>query len=186
MGKISLMGILMTLVVIWFCFNIVNVSAENHKMMLKEKVTSLQFYMHDVVYGENATAVQVAPQAPMNYSSGASFFGPLYVIDDPLTETPDPRSRILGRAQGMYCMSSLGEFSLLMALTYSIDTGKFKGSSLSIVGKNMVLRDQRELPVVGGSGHFRMARGYAFAHTHSIQGPNAVIGYNVTIFHYGP
>ncbi|KAH9331319.1 hypothetical protein KI387_003427, partial [Taxus chinensis] len=188
MGRNCGMGILMALL-ICFCFTIVDVnggSGYHDKWQLKEKVTHLEFYMHDIVLGKNATAVQVAPQKPVNISAEASYFGPVYVIDDPLTETPHPKSRVLGRAQGLYAMSSQGEISLLMALTYSIDSGKYKGSSLSVVGKNMVLRDQREFPIVGGSGHFRMARGYAFAHTISLKGPDAVIGYNVTVFHYGP
>eukprot|EP01018_Ginkgo_biloba_P024416 Gb_12517 [translate_table: standard] len=159
----------------------------HHHHLGKEKVTHLQFYMHDIVLGRNATAVRVAPDKPIGFSASAtvgSLFGSVYVIDDPLTETPDPNSRLVGRAQGMYAISSQGEVSLLMALTYAIESGKFKGSSLSIVGKNMVFREQREMPIVGGSGHFRMARGYAFAQTHSSQGPDAIIGYNVTVFHY--
>ncbi|GLJ18218.1 hypothetical protein SUGI_0322280 [Cryptomeria japonica] len=178
--------LILRMLIICFCFNSLNANAGYHtKFMLKEKVTHLEFYMHDTPMGKNVTAVQVAPEKPLNFSAGSSFFGPVYVIDDALTKSPHPNSRLLGRAQGMYVMSSMGEVSLLMALTYSIDSGRYKGSSLSVVGKNMVLREQRELPIVGGSGHFRMARGYAFAHTISVQGPNAVIGYNVTVFHYG-
>eukprot|EP01018_Ginkgo_biloba_P024415 Gb_12515 [translate_table: standard] len=156
----------------------------HHHHMGKEKVTHLQFYMHDIVLGKNATVIQVAPGNSTASAMEGSLFGSVFVIDDPLTETPDPNSRLVGRAQGLYAISSQGEFSLLMALTYAMESGKFKGSTLSVVGKNMVLRKQREMPIVGGSGQFRLARGYAFAQTYSIQGPDAIIGYNVTVFHY--
>eukprot|EP01018_Ginkgo_biloba_P024159 Gb_27541 [translate_table: standard] len=159
----------------------------HHHHMGKEKVTHLQFYMHDIVLGKNATAVKVAPGNSSDFSASAvegSLFGSVFVIDDPLSETPDRNSKLVGRAQGLYALSSQGEVSLLMALTYSMESGKFKGSTLSVVGKNMVFQKQREMPIVGGSGRFRMARGYAFAQTHSSQGPDAIIGYNVTVFHY--
>ncbi|GLJ18216.1 hypothetical protein SUGI_0322260 [Cryptomeria japonica] len=174
---------LLTALAVCFCFTVVNVNGGHIK--LKEKVTHLEFYMHDIVIGKNVTAVQVVPEKPVNFSSGVPAFGSVFVMDDPLTETAERESRVVGRAQGLYSLASQGEFSLFMALTYSMETGKYKGSSISVVGKNMILNGQREFPIVGGSGHFRMARGYAFAHTYSIDGPNAVIGYNVTVFHYG-
>ncbi|XP_057848762.2 dirigent protein 23 [Cryptomeria japonica] len=179
MGKTLAVLILLLMI----CHENANAEHGNHDN-LKQVVTQLQFYMHDVVLGKNATAVQVAPQNPVNSSAGVPSFGPVYVIDDPLTETPHPKSKLVGRAQGLYAMSSKGELGLLMALTYSWERGKYKDSSISVVGKNMVLRKQRELPIVGGTGVFRMARGYAFAHTFSSNGPDAIIGYNVTIFHY--
>lgn len=97
---------------------------------MKPKFSNLQFYMHDIVGGPNATAMRVAPSQPLNFSGTnliASMFGSIYVIDDPLTATPDPKSKLLGRAQGIYAMSSLGdEFSLLMTLTYSFIRGPYK------------------------------------------------------------
>lgn len=44
----------------------------------------------------------------------------------------------------------------------------------------------REMPVVGGSGLFRFARGYAQAKTHSIdfKTGNAVVEYDVFVLHY--
>lgn len=155
---------------------------------MKPKFSNLQFYMHDIVGGPNATAMRVAPSQPLNFSGTnliASMFGSIYVIDDPLTATPDPKSKLLGRAQGIYAMSSLGdEFSLLMTLTYSFIRGPYKHSSISVVGRNMLMRNVREMPIVGGTGVFRLARGYCLAHTHSISGLDAVVRYNVTVLHY--
>ncbi|KAJ8629955.1 hypothetical protein MRB53_023278 [Persea americana] len=112
-------------------------------------------------------------------------FGSIYVIDDPLTATSDPKSTVLGRAQGIYAMTSLGdEFSLLMTLTYSFISGPYNGSSISVVGRNPVMRDVREMPIIGGTGVFQLARGYCLADTHSSDGADAVIWYNVTVLHY--
>ncbi|XP_068638615.1 dirigent protein 1-like [Aristolochia californica] len=152
------------------------------------KSTNLQFYMHDVVDGPNATVARVAPSQPLNFSASdpiAASFGSLYVIDDPLTVSPERSSELVGRAQGMYAMASLGnEFSLSMMLTYSFVSGPYNGSSFSVLGRNPVLREVREMPIVGGTGIFRLGRGFCLAQTHSSVGFDAVIRYNVTVLHY--
>jgi len=53
-------------------------------------------------------------------------------------------------------------------------------------GRNMVLSAVREMPIVGGSGAFRFARGYAQAKTYSfdVQTGDAAVEYNVYVLHY--
>ncbi|PSR89101.1 Dirigent protein [Actinidia chinensis var. chinensis] len=152
----------------------------------KPKFTHVEFYMHDIVGGPNPTAVRVAGRS--NFSSPdpiAAMFGSIFVIDNPLTASPDLNSTLTGRAQGIYAMSSQhNEFSLLMTLTYNFVSGPYNGSSFSIVGQNPVMREVREMPIIGGTGMFRLARGYALAKTYSMNQMDAVIGYNVTLIHY--
>ncbi|GLJ10840.1 hypothetical protein SUGI_0136330 [Cryptomeria japonica] len=62
----------------------------------KQKVTHLQFYMHDVVLGKNAIAVQGVPQNPVNTSARVPFYGSVYVIDEPLTEILHHKLMLLG------------------------------------------------------------------------------------------
>ena len=71
-----------------------------------------------------------------------------------------------------------------MTLTYGFISGPYNGSSFSVVGRNPVMNEVREMPIVGGTGIFRLARGYCFARTYSMYQMDAVIGYNVTILHY--
>ncbi|CAI0445163.1 unnamed protein product [Linum tenue] len=143
-----------------------------------DTVTNLQFYFHDIVSGSNPTAVQVASAA-----GSGSGFGSITMADDALTETADPNSKLIGRAQGIYAQASQTGLALLMALSYSFTDGPYSGSSLSIMGRNAVMTQGRELPVLGGTGLFRMARGYAVLQTTSgnAQG-DAVVFYNVTVF----
>ncbi|GLJ04898.1 hypothetical protein SUGI_0005960 [Cryptomeria japonica] len=130
------------------------------------------------------TAVQVASAPTTNTS--ATFFVGVVVIDDLLTEGPEPTSKLVGRAQGLYAAASQEELQLLMAVTYVFQSGKFNGSTLSVVGNNAVFNKVREMPIVGGSGKFRLARGYALAQTHSfdLKSGNAIVHYNVTVHHY--
>lgn len=151
------------------------------------KLTRIQFYMHDIVGGTNATTIRVVGRLS-NYTGSdptTSTFGAVSVMDNPLTTTPDKNSALMGYTQGMYTMASQqDEFGLLMTMTYSITSGRFKGSSLSVVSQNLVLNEVREMPVVEGTGVFRLARGYCLARTYSMDQLDTMIGYNVTLLHY--
>ncbi|XP_024038135.1 dirigent protein 22-like [Citrus clementina] len=150
----------------------------------KEKLSHLHFYFHDIVSGKNPTAVRVAQAAMTNHSP--TLFGVVVMIDDPLTMEPEPSSRLVGRAQGIYASASQNETGLLMAMNFSFMEGKYNGSTLSVLGRNAVLSTVREMPIVGGSGLFRFARGYAQAKTHAFDPKtgDAVVEYNVYVFHY--
>ncbi|KAM6547875.1 hypothetical protein CsatB_019551 [Cannabis sativa] len=150
----------------------------------KEQLTHLHFYFHDIVSGPNPTALQVASAKTSNTSSTG--FGVVVVIDDPLTEGPEPNSKVVGRAQGIYASASQSDVGLLMVLNYVFTEGKFNGSTLSILGRNAVFSAVREMPIVGGTGLFRFARGYAQAKTHTfnLTSGDAVVEYNVYVLHY--
>ncbi|GLJ47922.1 hypothetical protein SUGI_1011790 [Cryptomeria japonica] len=150
----------------------------------KEKISKLQFYFHERVSGQNVTAVEVA-RAPSTNTS-RTYFGSVVVIDDHLTEGPDPTSKLLGRAQGLYALSSQEDLQLVMAVTYVFQCGKLNGSTLAVVAHSPVFVKVREIPIVGGSGKFRLARGYAIARTYSFNPNtgNAIVHYNLTVLHY--
>ena len=169
------------------CFLFIAVFMASVTDARKRNATHIQFYMHDTPGGPNPSAVRVAGQ-PINATDsgmGAFGFGSIYVMDNALTTTPEVNSTLIGRAQGLYAMASQeGELSLLMTLTYNFVSGAYNGSSLSIVGRNPVMNEVREMPVVGGTGVFRLARGFALAKTHSMNQMDAIIGYNVTVIPY--
>lgn len=150
----------------------------------KEKLSHLRFYFHDIVSGRNPTAILVARAPTTNFS--ATGFGAVVMIDDPLTEGPDLKSKLLGRAQGIYASASQNDIDLLMTLNFVFVTGKYNGSTLSVLGRNAALLAVREMPVVGGSGLFRWARGYVQARTHwfDMKTGDATVEYNVYVMHY--
>jgi hypothetical protein len=144
-----------------------------------EKSTHIKLYWHDVVSGPNPTAVPVAQAAVTNTST---YFGTLVVIDDPLTEGPDLKSsKPLGRAQGTYVGTGKDELTLMMNMNFVFQAGKYNGSTVAIMGRNAV----REMAIVGGTGVFRMARGYAQARTHTLdlKTGDATVEYNLYIKH---
>lgn len=150
----------------------------------KEKLSHLHFYFHDIVSGRNPTATRIAEAKTTNTSK--SSFGAVIMMDDPLTKGPELSSKLVGRAQGLYASASQSELGFLMVLNYVFLEGKYNGSTLSILGHNAVFSGVREMPIVGGSGLFRFARGYAQARTHEfdLKSGDAVVEYNVYVLHY--
>ncbi|XP_059643897.1 dirigent protein 23-like [Cornus florida] len=150
----------------------------------KENVTKLHFYFHDIVTGKNPTAIQVA-QSNLTAKS-PTLFGLVRMFDNILTEGPEPTSQTVGRAQGFYGSAGLEELSMLMTMNLVFTQGNYNGSTLSFLARNPALNPHREMPVVGGSGVFRLARGIATATTYSMDFTtgNAIVEYNVMVMHY--
>ncbi|KAM0830387.1 hypothetical protein ACQ4PT_066242 [Festuca glaucescens] len=149
-----------------------------------EKTTHIKLYWHDVVSGPSPTVVQVAQAATTNASKTG--FGGVVVIDDPLTEGPALNSsRLLGRAQGTYISAGKDDVSLFMSMNFVFTAGRYNGSTVAIMGRNAVFSAVREMAVVGGTGVFRWARGYAQARTHTfdLKTGDATVEYNVFIKH---
>ncbi|RZS20534.1 hypothetical protein BHM03_00053061 [Ensete ventricosum] len=151
------------------------------KKPVREKLSHLRFYWHDVVSGPDPTAVPVAQAT----NASASGFGTVVIIDDPMTVGPELSSRLVGRAQGFYALAAKEEAALLMAMNLAFVEGKYNGSTIAVLGRNAVFSGVREMPVVGGSGLFRLARGYAQARTYSFDNRthDAVVEYNVFLAH---
>ena len=149
----------------------------------KETTTNLQFYFHDTLSGQNPSAVRIAQATDTDKSP--TLFGVLMMADDPLTETPDPKSKLVGRAQGLYGSASQDQLGLIMSMSFVFVDGSYNGSSISLLGNNRAMNPVREMPIVGGTGAFRLARGYAIAQTHwmDLKSGDAIVGYNVTVIH---
>ena len=144
-----------------------------------EKLSHLHFYFHDVISGKNQSAAII-----INHPNPKSLFGETSVIDDALTIERDPKSKTVGRAQGLYSVATQRGLNLLMVVNFVFIEGKYNGSSISIMGRNSVMDKVRELPIVGGTGFFRFARGFALARTASFGPVTAVVEYDVYVLHY--
>ncbi|XP_037471303.1 dirigent protein 22-like [Triticum dicoccoides] len=149
-----------------------------------EKEMHLKVYWHDVVSGPDPSSVPVARAATTNTSKTA--FGVVMVMDNSLTEGPSMNSsRLTGRAQGTYIAAGKDQLALLMLMSFVFTAGKYNSSSVAIMGRNAVFTEVREMAVVGGTGVFRWARGYAQVRTHTLdlKTGDATVEYNVFIMH---
>ncbi|XP_057788619.1 dirigent protein 21-like [Salvia miltiorrhiza] len=146
---------------------------------LPEKMTKLHFYFHDLSKGKNVTAVVVA-------RSNVTSFGVLASADDPMTVGPELMSKRVGYLKGLYMTASFEEVDLLMAMTFVFTDEIYNGSSLSVMGHNPHQHLYREVPVVGGSGRFRLARGVATLHNyfHNLTMGKFIVEVDIVVFHY--
>ncbi|KAL8518331.1 hypothetical protein ACS0TY_009631 [Phlomoides rotata] len=131
----------------------------------REKTARLRFYIQDALGEPNATVWEVA-RAEITSSSPFGF-GQVRVLDDLITAEPDRNSKKLGRAQGLITFAGLDESALAMNLNFVFTAGEYNGSSLCILGRNPIDSKNRELPVVGGTGVFRMGSGFSISNTYS-------------------
>lgn len=150
----------------------------------KEKVLKLHFFLQDALGGPNATVTEVA-RSDVTAASATSF-GQVRILDDLITAEPDRNSKKLGRAQGMITFTGLDESALTMNLNFYFTSGEYSGSTICIVGRNPIGSTNRELPVVGGTGRFRLARGYSISNTHSYDAATnyGVLEYTVYVAYY--
>uniref|UniRef100_A0A0D3HLN5 Dirigent protein n=1 Tax=Oryza barthii TaxID=65489 RepID=A0A0D3HLN5_9ORYZ len=139
--------------------------------LASEPMTHLHFYFHDKVSKPSPTSVRVVDSV-----DSESLFGSLYVMDDALTEGPEPESQPVGWAQGMYMSTGLAKLGLLQVMNLVVVT---------VLGRNGPFGNVREMPVIGGTGTFRFSRGYAQLKTHTLdlKKNDAIVEYNVYIMH---
>ncbi|TMX03557.1 hypothetical protein EJD97_015747 [Solanum chilense] len=164
--------------------NSFEISINKEFMSLKrEKLSHFKFYFHDILSGTKPTSILIVPPQKNTAKTG---FGMVNMIDNALTLGPKLSSKIIGRAQGFYGSSALSELSLLMIMNFNFIEGKYNGSSLAVLGRNSIVETVREMPVIGGSGLFRFARGYVQARTISLNvtTKDAIVQYDVYVLHY--
>ncbi|XP_042466993.1 pterocarpan synthase 1-like [Zingiber officinale] len=117
--------------------------------------THLHFFIHENVNSPNATAITVVNSTTSNPGG----FGSIGIFDDELREGSSVDSKLIGRAQGMAPEVSLSEMAWLVLIDFVFTDGEYNGSSLMVVGR-ATFEGPTERSIIGGTGKFRMARGY--------------------------
>ncbi|OMP02686.1 Plant disease resistance response protein [Corchorus olitorius] len=113
-------------------------------------------------------------------------FGTITVIDDELTEAHELGSAVLGKAQGFYLASSLDGTSQTLALTVLLHGGDHgHEDAISFFGVHRTVSPDSQIAVVGGTGKYENARGYATVETlhqedqHITDGVDTILHFNV-------
>lgn len=160
-----------------------------HLGFKEEKLTHIRFFFHDIVTGPKPTMV-ISVESPLKGSSKSPLpFGSIVVLEDPLTLGPELDSKLIGKAQGFYItVAQEAELylELIMGMTFTFMEGEFNGSTITVMGRNTISSPVREMPITGGTGAFRFARGFVQPKTHQVDyyKGDAVVEYNVYVFHY--
>ncbi|CAM6093270.1 unnamed protein product [Calypogeia fissa] len=130
-------------------------------------LTQFTFFLHDDVLVVNSSAFSLIPpllSAPVN-----SFFGGFFGFDDSMTLLPDPSSEEIGRGRGMYLFVENKEMKVTEApgveyvwtTQFNEASGHGNRTTLSFRGYYKLTDPLPEIGIVGGTGKFKMARGWA-------------------------
>ncbi|XP_038892996.1 dirigent protein 24 [Benincasa hispida] len=113
---------------------------------------------------DNNQPFVTAGQLPSRVTLQQLMFGSVTVVDDELTEGHELGSAVVGRAQGFYLASSLDGTSQTVALTALFHGGGHEHvveDSISFFGVHRTAITESQIAVVGGTGKYENARGYA-------------------------
>ncbi|KAJ0976955.1 hypothetical protein J5N97_012429 [Dioscorea zingiberensis] len=149
-----------------------SMATRSHPPKMEEKMTHLHFYMRYNFNGSNPTAIRVV-EGPKNKTT---LFGSILVMDNPVTAGPEMNTELIGRVQGFGVGVSWDSFNFLNMMNLVFTGGKYKGSTLSYQ-----YRTRSELWIVGGTGKFRLARGYGMRKIYSYNQTTASSLVNSTI-----
>ncbi|XP_010534463.1 PREDICTED: dirigent protein 9-like isoform X1 [Tarenaya hassleriana] len=131
------------------------------------------------------TAGQLPPAAALQQL----MFGTITVVDDELTESHELGSAVIGRAQGFYLASSLDGTSQTLALTVLLHGGEHGNhdtvdDAISFFGVHRSASTASQIAVVGGTGRYEHAKGYAVVETLHNQDNQHITDGIDTILHF--
>ncbi|KAI4351139.1 hypothetical protein L6164_005522 [Bauhinia variegata] len=144
---------------------------------------------NNVVTGSNNQPFVSAGNLPAGFTIQKLMFGSVTVIDDQLTEGHELDSAVIGRAQGFYLASSLDGTSQTIVLTVLVHGQQHHDDGLedtiSFFGVHRTASPESEISVIGGTGKYENARGYAALETlqkedqHTTDGVDTLLHFNV-------
>ncbi|GJN37431.1 hypothetical protein PR202_gb26385 [Eleusine coracana subsp. coracana] len=108
----------------------------------------------------NSIPVFAGGSLPQGTTLQKLLFGTMTVVDDELTEAPALGSAAVGRAQGFYIASSEEGVSQTVAVTAMFKEGGF-ADTISFFGVHRTADSESHLAIVGGTGKFVGAKGFA-------------------------
>ncbi|XP_041000400.1 dirigent protein 24-like [Juglans microcarpa x Juglans regia] len=147
---------------------------------------------NDIIDSSNGNLPFVtAGQLPSGLTLQKLMFGSLTVIDDELSEGHDLGSPVIGKAQGFYLSSSLDGTSQTIAVTVLLH-GLSGGDHLQVVedtisffGVHRSAMHESQIVVIGGTGKYENAKGYATVETlhqedqHATDGVDTILQFSV-------
>ncbi|KAL7613788.1 hypothetical protein Lser_V15G08693 [Lactuca serriola] len=117
---------------------------------------------NNVVNGGNNLPFVAAGQLPAGITLQQLMFGSITVIDNELTEGHELGTGVIGSGQGFYLASSLDGSSHTFALTTLFHGGDHEvDDTISFFGVHRTASEISHIAVIGGTGKYEEAKGYA-------------------------
>ncbi|CAI9787245.1 unnamed protein product [Fraxinus pennsylvanica] len=123
---------------------------------------------NNIVNGGNNQAFVTAGQLPAGLTLQQLMFGSVTVVDNEITEGHELGSAVLGKAQGFYLASSSDGSTHTLALTALFHGGDHEiddSDTISFFGIHRTATPISHIAIVGGTGKYENAKGYATIET---------------------
>nr|XP_043627802.1 dirigent protein 9-like [Erigeron canadensis] len=141
---------------------------------------------NNVVNGGGNLPFVSAGQLPAGITLQQLMFGSITVIDNELTEGHELGTGVLGRGQGFYLSSSLDGSSHTFALTTLFHGSDHEvDDTISFFGVHRTASEVSHIAVIGGTGKYEDAKGYATIESlpqvdeHTTDGVETIVHVNV-------
>nr|XP_023879061.1 dirigent protein 1-like [Quercus suber] len=136
------------------------------------KKATLSLYFHDAPdrCDSNVKVIPVTRIAGKAWNVPKT--GTVIVTEDLITKNSGQNSAEVGRAKGMYVTAGSNGLDSQVSISIEFTDEEYKGSTIEIQGISNQFMPDAEVSVVGGTGKFRFARGYATFATHHLDIPN--------------
>ncbi|KAD2393580.1 hypothetical protein R6Q59_012129 [Mikania micrantha] len=141
---------------------------------------------NNVDNGGNNLPFVAAGQLPAGITLQQLMFGSITVIDNELTEGHELGTGVLGRGQGFYLSSSLDGSSHTFALTTLFHGSDHEvDDTISFFGVHRTASEISHIAVIGGTGKYEEAKGYATIESlpkvdeHTTDGVETIVHVNV-------
>ncbi|KAK4269793.1 hypothetical protein QN277_022902 [Acacia crassicarpa] len=112
--------------------------------------------------GGNGFPVTNVNLLPAGMTLQKVMFGTMTVFDDELTEGHELGSGLIGKAQGFYLASGVDGTSQVLAFTAMFEENGY-ADSISFLGVHRLQVSESQLAVIGGTGKYLNAKGFAIA-----------------------
>ncbi|KNA05177.1 hypothetical protein SOVF_192740 [Spinacia oleracea] len=131
---------------------------------------SLHFTLYlQETFNKTAYFIVKGVAGPSGITTTSNPFGSLFAFNDPLTETPDPSSKVIGYTEGSAVTSSFDGERTTCISRITLNLKGYKGELLNIGTAHYT--QVSELPFVGGTGDFRFVQGYLTTSVISVKPP---------------
>ncbi|KAI3778265.1 hypothetical protein L2E82_07441 [Cichorium intybus] len=141
---------------------------------------------NNVVNGGNNLPFVAAGQLPAGITLQQLMFGSITVIDNELTEGHELGTGVIGQGQGFYLASSLDGSSHTFALTTLFHGSDHEvDDTISFFGVHRTASEISHIAVIGGTGKYEEAKGYATIESlpkvdeHTTDGVETIVHVNV-------
>ncbi|XP_061337328.1 dirigent protein 9-like [Gastrolobium bilobum] len=114
-----------------------------------------------VIDRRNSLPYVTPNQIPLGATLEKLLFGRITVIDDEITEGHELGSVVIGKAQGFHLASSLDGSSKTMAFSALFNNEGHEEDAINFFGVHRTATLESYIAVVGGTGEYDNAKGYA-------------------------